>query len=526
MKFLQNEKIKTIIVVCIFITVWIWNVAFAAKYGEAYLDSDMASEMVLANKTNEAGVYLDTGWLYSTEIRILGQIMLFKPLLLLFPNNWGLVRVVAQAIFLLATGLSYIYMTSILGNIRKSIFFAAILLCPFGFWHMWHGCFGGQYLIWIGFYSLLAGLILRLSIRKGGHEWLQWPALVILSFLCGLQSIRVFNNLLIPIVIAALIMTYSGLKETGGKVCFQKLRFLVIAVVSCLFAGTGYLINHFILQNIYAYANQDEKQWQEFSISRVISVFEDFIQLFGYPYNFTQTMEIPLFSLAGLLSCFGILLIIVFIAGFVVSLRKYKILGNEEKTIVWTSIMAFFVPTMIFAFFLTSSNGSYFLPSFGLYVATLQIAVDRFSYVYKKIGKVFLSAVILIITFLSGISTQMLFLKYPPRSHPEMVKVAETLKEQGYTQAISIFWLGNVLTELSDGYIEVWVTTYDMNLDYMIPQLQAKSHLTDKPQGKYAYVFETYVFNNTESQYSLLEDNDNAYLVYQDYLITVVGIEE
>ncbi len=525
MKFLQNEKIKTIIVVSIFIAVWIWDIGFAYKYGETYLDADMASEMVLANKTNEAGVYLDTDWFYSSEIRILGQVMLFKPLLLLFPDNWGLVRVIAQAIFLLATGLSYIYMTSILGNIRKSIFFAAILLCPFGYWHMWHDCFDGFYLIWIIFYSLLAGLILRLSFRKGGHRWLQWFALVMLSFLCGLQSIRVFCNLLIPIAIAAMIVTYLGLKERVDKVSFKKLRLFIIAAVSCLCAGIGYLINHSVLQNIYTYVNQEEKQWQEFSISRVISILEDFIQLFGYPYNFTQTMEIPLFSLLGILSCFGILLIIVFLGGFVVSLRKYKILKDEERTIVWTSVMAILITTLIFVFFFSESNGSYFLPSFGLYVATLQIAVERFSYVYNKIGKSLLSAVILIIAILSGINTQMLFLKYPPRSHPEMVKVADALKEQGYNQVVSTFWRGNNLTELTDGYVEVWVT-HEMNLEYINTCLQSKTHLTTRPYERYAYVYETEVYYREESQHSLWDNNENAHIVYQDDIYTVVGVEE
>ena len=523
----SKGKWKTVIVIILFIFVWLWDVIFAYRYGETYLDADMASEMVLANKTNEAGVYLDTDWFYSSEIRILGQIMLFKPLLLLFPDDWGLVRVIAQAFFLLAAGLSYIYMTSILGNIRKSIFFAALLLCPFGYWHMWHDCFDGFYLIWIIFYSFLAGLIFRLSFKRGRYRWLQWMSLVALSFVCGLQSIRVFNNLLIPLAAAAFIIAYLNLRQTGEDTVFHKVRIFVVTTISCMCAAVGYFINHKVLSNIYTYTNQDTRLWQEFSITSLLNLLENFIQLFGYPYNSTQSMEIPLFSWLGLLSCFGILLTVFFVGGFVVGIKKYKIFSAEEKAIFWTAIMAIAVQMVIFAFFMsqTEFNGSYFLPSLCLYIALLQIAVTRFSYVDCKRGSAILSMLILVTAVLSGINTQLLFLKYPTRSHSELVKVAETLKEQGYNQVVSTFWRGNNLTELTDGYVEVWVT-HEMNLEYINKCLQSKSHLTTRPYERYAYVYETEVYNRDESQHSLWDNNENAHIVYQDDIYTVVGVEE
>ena len=527
---LKSEKVKTIIVILIFFAVWAWDVGFAYKYGETALDADMASEMVLANKSNQDGVYLDTDWYYSTEIRILGHIMLFKPLLLLFPNNWGLARVVAQAIFLLATGLSYIYMTGILGNIRKSIFFATILLCPFGYWHLYHDCFDGLYLIFIICYSLLAGLIFRLAFDAcgGARRYLRWGLMILISFVCGLHSIRVYLNLLLPLLFAMAIMSYSKFRENDGSIKIKYLKPLLITAVSCIGSAIGYLINHFVLSGIYTYTNQDARQWQEFSISKLIETFGYFIQLFGYPYNYGNTMEIPLFSKSGLLCCFGILLIFIFIGSFTICVKEYKTLEEEQKAIFLTAIMTVSVCLLVFTLFMPSidgSFGSYFLPSMGLYVAALQIATDLYSYAIKKYGEILALAIIFLTASLSGICNQRLFVKYPSRSHAEMVNVVEALEEQGYTQAVSNFWSGNTITELSDGSIEVWVT-YGNNLDNVYEWLQSKSHLTTRPRDKYAYVYEADTYYKDESLQALWSNNDNAYVVYQDDAYVVIGVEE
>ena len=523
---LKSEKVKTIIVILIFLAVWTWDVSFVCKYGETYLDADMASEMVYANKTNEEGVYLAKDWFYGNELRILGQTLLLKPLLLLFPDNWSLVRVISQAILLFVAGLSYIYMTSVLKNVRKSIFFASVLLCPFGFWHMWHDCFDGSYLVWIIFYSFLAGLIFRLSFRRGKKKRLQWIALGVLAFACGLQSIRVFNNLLIPVGIVAFIAMYTGLKKNDGNINLQKTRMLIVTSISCFCAFVGYSINHFVLQNIYTYVNQESRQWQEFSFSEILEVLGCFLQLFGYPYSYGNTMEIPLFSKSGLLCCFGILLIFIFAGGFVICIKEYnKTLLEEQKAIFLTAVMSIIVCVLIFVLFMIERNGSYFLPSMGLYVASLQIATDVYSYAVKKYGEILAMATILLAAVLSGICNQKLFTKYPPRAHVEMVNVVEALEKQGYTQAVSTFWSGNTITELSDGNIEVWVTI-GMNLDWINDLFQSKSHLTTRPHDKYAYVYEADLYYKDESGQELLENNDNAYVVYQDDAYVVIGVEE
>ena len=65
MNFVKKHKEKIL-----FILIWLVVVMFDYKYGKAYLDSDMASEMVLAKQLNTEGVLLSKNWYYSTELRI------------------------------------------------------------------------------------------------------------------------------------------------------------------------------------------------------------------------------------------------------------------------------------------------------------------------------------------------------------------------------------------------------------------------------------------------------------------------
>ena len=83
----------------------------------------MASEMVLADLLNKEGKIISTNWYYSTEIRIIGQFLFYKPLLKLFPYNWYLVRTLTQSVLTLLTGISYLYLATAIKKPPKKLSF-------------------------------------------------------------------------------------------------------------------------------------------------------------------------------------------------------------------------------------------------------------------------------------------------------------------------------------------------------------------------------------------------------------------
>ena len=66
--------------------------------------------------------------------------------------------------------------------------------------------------------------------------------------------------------------------------------------------------------------------------------------------------------------------------------------------------------------------------------------------------------------------------------------------ENGYTKGYATFWNGNVLTELSDGALELYTYT-EWSDEELRTGLQLKSHLTQPPEGPvFVYVsdYESY----------------------------------
>ena len=62
-----------------------------------YLDSDMSSELMLAELLSREGGIISKNWYYSTELRVLNTQLVFAPLFLLF-DNWHAVRVLGTLI--------------------------------------------------------------------------------------------------------------------------------------------------------------------------------------------------------------------------------------------------------------------------------------------------------------------------------------------------------------------------------------------------------------------------------------------
>ena len=142
---------------------WLFGVIFMVVYGRSLLDSDMASEMVLVAQLNKEGGVLSTAWYYSTELRVFCEQLLFKLGLAVFPQNWHAARTLAQAILsalVAVSGLYFLYGASL----RKSApWLVGALLCPFGFWQMFHCVFGGFYYVHMIFVMLSMGLVLRIT---------------------------------------------------------------------------------------------------------------------------------------------------------------------------------------------------------------------------------------------------------------------------------------------------------------------------------------------------------------------------
>ena len=81
----------------------------------------------------------------------------------------------------------------------------------------------------------------------------------------------------------------------------------------------------------------------------------------------------------------------------------------------------------------------------------------------------------------------------------DLVEIADYLKTTDYNVGYASFWNSNVITELTDGKEEMyyWIASGDgtlfaeiENINDIYPWLQAKKHLTEKPEGKVFVIYE------------------------------------
>lgn len=473
---------------------WLAAVAFCAVYGRAYLDSDMASEMVLADLLNQEGGLLSMNWYYSTEIRVVYQQVVFRLGLLLFPENWSAARVFGQAIMLALMAAGYLYFAYGAGARRSAPWGAGAILLPFGFWQMFLVTFGGSYLPHIVFALFSAGLVLRLA--QPAPLWRTGLRLFVLAGIAGvsgLNGVRLLMNLYLPLAVAAVVMLAVRVHtepQALRQISRPEWRMTLAAFAAAAVNTVGYLLNSKVLAVSHHFFSYEDRYWEDFSLGALLDTWSGFLSLFGYQSDSlvqglkdNQTRP-QLFSLRGILCLCGLALAIAVIAAAVTLLRRWKRLtfGQQAVTALFFSILI--VDGMIFAFTSgsRSDNCSYWVPVLPFAFALLEAAWATAD--FHLPGTRWWAAVLASLCLLgASTATVRQYLAEPLRGNPAMENVCQWLLDNGYTEGYASFWDSNVLTELSNGEIECWTVATVQNMS-VYPWLQKTSHVETPPAGQ------------------------------------------
>lgn len=503
---------------------WLFGVLFMVLYGRSLLDSDMASEMVLAAQLNREGGFLSTAWYYSTELRVFCEQLLFKLGLWVFPQNWHAARTLAQAILsavVAASGLYFLYGT----GLRKSVpWLVGAMLCPFGFWQLFHCVFGGFYYVHMIFVMLSMGLVLHITanLHSARRTALRMALLAMLAFAAGLNGIRILMNLYVPLTAAALVLLAWRWNQAKLEHPRQvpQVRLAGAALWAAAFSLAGYLVNVKVLAVNHSFSDQAERSWTELSFEYLMKVWANFLTLFGYPGD-TGALDfgnpVPLFSLQGILGALGLV-----IAGVLLASVVHLLLRRRQLTFLQGALLAVFLSCLLvdgvaFAFMneMIGINGSYWLPVLPLAFAVLGVEGETFP-LRRGLPRQGL-AVAFAAAFLGvSTSTTLHFVEVPPRGEPHLETICDWLVENGYTQGYATFWFANVMTELSDGNLEMWDVT-DLSRMDLHGWLQAKSHV-DPPEG------EVFLIADPSVRIDELPYRDLVDVVYEDdhgfYILT------
>jgi hypothetical protein len=103
------------------------------------------------------------------------------------------------------------------------------------------------------------------------------------------------------------------------------------------------------------------------------------------------------------------------------------------------------------------------------------------------------------------------------RAKPEMGKIVEIALEHGYDKGVATFWHSNIITELSDGRVEMW-TLESNSSDKMYEWLQKREHIGEFPSDRYFFAADASSdYDSFVSRHSELE------IIYSDDKVVLYG---
>lgn len=491
---------------------YIYDIFFILHNGRNLLDSDMASEMVLANLMNKEHALITKNWIYSTEIKAVGTQWFYCIGLWLSKDNWLVARTIGAAIGLFVLLLSWFYLVKVLEWGQSGKWIIAFLSWPFGFWYFFDVILGNYYIPHSIF--MVLSLALMIALTNKINSYVKWILLAIVSIMAGLNGMRMIVIFYLPLFVAGCFFVYASIrKEEKIDLLLwvnKKHSFAVIALYALIFDTLGYAINLKYFVNRYHFVNTEGMVWGKGS-SSLIQTFKWYFDSFG----FTDFATKEVFSLSGIGAGCGLVLGFAVLFSVVRLAINYKKLDENSQIYIISLFSIFLVVGVVFTY--AWGEEQYWLPivQFGVGALFLELKTDD---IFKDFERIALHYIIIVFAIISAVGTVKANIAQPLRANINFEPVVSFLQEEGYTQGVASFWRSQVVTELTDGQIEMW--TMNDEYDSTFLWLQSNDH-RDIPTGQFfgLYLAEdeegVKTFSETFGLKGKLVYEDDRYLVYE-----------
>jgi len=449
-----------------YVTVFSWCLLFAAlafagytvySYGMWLTDSDAAGELMLGRMLAENGGIISSGWFYSTELRVLSPQLIWKALFML-TDNWRLVRC-AGAVILDTIMLACVYVFCRSFDMKRAFpVIGILLLLPLSFEWSWvvNGTGAGFYTIYIA-----EAILLLCCARK--------PVNPVVGFVfAALISLTGFRMPFVAIIpVAGAVFAEPLVRRDASRIRF--------CIATCIGGVLGLFVNMLVLIPAYEVMRIPIRLRSMPAVSMLKTILKAWLKLAGYTYGASLFRDITACVWAALpfISSIGIL-------------AERKRFGAAERLPALTFLISCSLFVMLYVFFDEAFSGIY-LTFYVVYgIAAVFLWASRHCFRLKTA-----LALCVVMVIASGImyeSNALTNRTNRARSieTDELIEVCEMLEDRGYEKGLATFTDGNLITELSDGKLEVWVwkSPADMrNISLIYRWLQPASH-TKAPEGR------------------------------------------
>lgn len=473
---------------------WLWIAAgylldlwYQLVPGRWIVDSDLASEMILADLLNREGSIISSNWYYSTELSVLQMQWFYRLGLLLFPHDWHLARTFGMAIALALYGAVLYFLARSAGLGKLSPWVTGVLIWPFGWRYLVYAIYGGYYLLYAFFYIPVLGLLLRSQTAEKGRLARLWIIACLLSLAGGINGVKQLMVFHAPLLLAAAVVLALALHDCGKTewrsalgACRAPLRLFTGSVLTAVFCAAGYLGGNSILSKLYDFKTYNFIVWNRsddwFSLDSIIM---DFFHEFGYRNG------AGLFHFSGIATGVGLLLGAVVFLCMVRLLLRLRSLNTTDQLLTVLLLSMILVCGVCYTYF--QEYYQYFwlmnVP-FAILVVAVELKTEHFRLPGVRQG----AAVALACAFtLCAVNNVRQEIEKPTLAHKGLDTVANWLADNGYAEGYATFWNCNAMIEMTSGKLDVW-TLMSLNDDVVPDWLQKKDHLTTDPEHPFLLV--------------------------------------
>lgn len=468
---------------------------------DQWLDSDMAAEMMFSRLLAQEGRFFATpDWYYSTEFRFLYTHWIMGPLFRIL-GNWHVIRTVTNLVsYVLMLAAYYFFMKPFDVKRERVVASSAILLLPFSETMMTHMVMGNTYLFHVIIVFTVFGLFLRLAGGHKGNRVVWLFCYLVLAVICGVSGVRYLLALQCPLVLTSLVVIFrsadfaqlrrewsdrepgekNGKSGKSGKELWLALgksvsaKYLWYSLLGAAGSVAGYAVNVLYVSRRYVFQTYDATNfiavYQGILMERIQNAIGSLIMLFGY------IPDRGVLSLRGVITLIAFLLLAVF--GYC-SVQAGKECKGQRGFVTWFLYVSFFLNLFVFVFTTSTMVPRYYLTIYIFLLPVLCFYLEKEEHYFDRL------AVCVLLILGLALATGKTVLSYVTiDKNADRRKVAAALEEQGLKFGYATYWNGNILTELTNGQVEIANVGDGIYLDYFKWSSPMKYYADDYVEGQ------------------------------------------
>jgi hypothetical protein len=419
-------------------------------YGRQWIDSDMASEMILGNLLAKENKLVTSSWVYSTELRLVYQQLFYMPLFKLF-DSWHLVRTIAILLNNIVLLASYFFMMRQFDVSRKTVLLTSLfLILPVAGTYWKIVLFGGYYVFFIAMFFCCIGLSAILlnfdgsiTVKKRNAAFVFFA---LLSITLGLGGVRGLMDIQVPMFITAVCAYFLGRNSPFNS------KPLFLTGAGLVLCAAGYAVN-FLLHRFFHFLSHHGADTIDLSgifFQKLGDLLYNFILFLGYTPN-AKFMAPP-----GVLN-FAVVIIVFLI--FYEAVRLIKNRHGGDMSAVNVFFMMFYIVSTAYhvtLFLILNEDGLtwHLIPTQVLYIPALAII---FEFVKKSMTQRKAATFISVIAFVILCNGMIRLHSLPEAdSTRHRQNSISYLEENNLRFGFASFDNANVITELTNGRVEMF----------------------------------------------------------------------